>query len=397
MPTRDDWQFVMAGDGPRRWLALGEHQALGLRAGAVRHRLRVRVGNQSDAEAVLQQWQTWRDAGLAVAGYLGYDLGAALEGVPPQHNPSRWPDADLCAFDAADLQPLKLPAIAPQSAGPLPASLTIQSEKFQRAVQDALRAIYAGEVYQVNLSVAAEVPFAATPTLPQVLAGVRAVQPVPYAWVWQGEHGVLASGSMEQFLRVQGADVASRPIKGTAPRHGEPTADREAALQLAATVKERAENTMIVDMVRNDLQRASQWHSVRVAALCEPTAYATLWHLESEVHGTLRDPDDRIALLRATLPPASVTGCPKIQATRVIGRLEQRWRGPYCGAVGLDVPGIGLDLSVGIRQVWLERDVATLQVGAGIVAQSVAEREWQELCVKAQGALRLLATLSEAP
>ena len=194
---------------------------------------------------------------------------------------------------------------------------------------------------------------------------------------------------------VQGAHVASRPIKGTTQRHAEPSADARAATTLAQTVKERAENTMIVDMVRNDLQRACAWQSVQVAALCEPTPYATLWHLESEVHGRLRQPDDRDALLQATLPPASVTGCPKIQATQVIGRLEQRWRGPYCGALGVDLPELGLDLAVGIRQVWLEAGRATLQVGAGIVAQSEPEREWQELCIKAQSALRLLATLQE--
>ncbi len=396
MAHREDWQFLLAGEGPRRWLALGDRPALGLRQRAVRHRLQVRltaVDCQQQARDALRQWQTWRDAGLAVAGYLGYDLGAALEGVAPQVHASQWPDADLCAFAPGDLEPTVLPAVTPQPALPLPESLLRQSAWFQHAVEQALDAIRAGEVYQVNLSVAAELAFATQRPLPEMLAALLAVQPVPYALVWQAEQGTLLSGSMEQFLRVQGALVQSRPIKGTAPRQADPMADVHAAAQLAQTVKERAENTMIVDMVRNDLQRASHWQSVQVAALCEPTPYATLWHLESEVHSVLRNPDDRAGLLEATLPPASVTGCPKIQATRVIGRLEQRWRGPYCGALGLDLPDGALDLAVGIRQVWLQPGHAVLQVGAGIVAQSEPEREWQELCVKAQGALRLLATL----
>ncbi len=369
-----------------------------MRQQAVQHRLQVRLSRQDfreQAQATLRQWQRWRDAGLAVAGYVGYDLGAALEGIQPQRNATMWPDADLCAFAPDDLETTTLPTFAPRAALPLPDSLTQQRAWFQHAVGQALDAIRAGEVYQVNLSVAADLRFAAQRLVPELLAAILTVQPVPYAMVWKGASATLLSGSMEQFLRVQGPAVQSRPIKGTALRHAEAMADQLAAQDLAHSVKERAENTMIVDMIRNDLQRASHWQSVRVATLCAPTPYATLWHLESEVHGTLRVPDDRVALLTATLPPASVTGCPKIQATQVIGRLEHRWRGPYCGALGLDLPGVGLDLAVGIRQVWLEPDVATLQVGAGIVAQSDPEREWQELCIKAQSALRLLATLQD--
>ena len=398
MKPPEPWQFLFAGQGPRRWLALGDHEALGLPQRAVRHRLQVRLRAATCAEqahAALDTWQAWRDAGLAVAGYLGYDLGAALEGVVPQPHDSPWPDADLCAFDPRDLQPLSLPATDCRDALPLPEDLLRQRGWFQDAVAQALDAIRAGEIYQVNLSVAAALPFALRSSPIAALAATLAVQPVPYAMVWQNPAGLLVSGSMESFLRAQGPAVLSRPIKGTAPRQIAPDADWLAAQTLAATVKERAENTMIVDMVRNDLQRACAWQSVEVPALCEATAYATLWHLESEVRGVLRHPDDRAGLLQATLPPASVTGCPKIQATRVIGQIERRWRGPYCGALGVDLPGVGLDLAVGIRQVWLESGCARLQVGAGIVAQSEPAREWQELCVKAQGALRLLATLSE--
>ena len=396
----DPWQFAIAGVGPRRWLALGDAPALGLPVRAVRDRWQVRlpaVGFQAAAATALQKWQAWRDAGLAVAGYLGYDLGAALEGVPPVPRRGPLPDADLCAFAERDLQALTLPPVSPQTALPLPQAFVDQQQAFLAQVAAALAAIRAGEVYQVNLSVAAACAIADNPSLPRLLAGVMAVQPVPLALVWQGLETTVVSASMEPFLRVVGPRVQTRPIKGTAARAAEPDRDRELARRLAASRKERAENTMIVDMARNDLQRAAHWQSVGVAALCEPTPYSTLWHLESEVHATLREPRDRKGLFAATLPPASVTGCPKIQATRLIARLESRWRGPYCGALGLELQDGRLDLAVGIRQLWLQPGQATLHVGAGIVAQSQPAKEWRELCLKAEGALRLLATVAVEP
>lgn len=400
----DDFAFGLAGQGPRRWLALGPHQAIGLKNRAIVDRLCQQMTQndaRQNADNALRQWQQWHDAGLSVAGYLGYDLGAALEDLPPQTNHSLLADVDLIAFHARDLQPLELPSMQAQPPLDLPETLLNQREMFLAQVEQALECIRAGEIYQVNLSVAAQLPFLHPRTITEQLAAILAVQAVPYAMVWKAPEFTLLSGSMEQFLRVQGDHVQTRPIKGTAKRAAG-QADQQAAHQLQTSEKERAENTMIVDMARNDLQRVSHFGSVQVKALCEPTPYATLWHLESEVHGKLRNPADRQELLRATLPPASVTGCPKIQATQVIARLEKRWRGPYCGALGVDIAGQpleifgqGLDLAVGIRQVWLTADRAELQVGAGIVAQSQPLREWQELCLKAESALRLLGTLKD--
>lgn len=399
-PPRD-WTFLLAGEGPRRWrVCEGERRvAVGLPDADVVDR---RTWHMDDgppervARDALDQWQCWKDAGLGVAGWLGYDLGAALERVRPQTRTHALPDADLVAFAPAALQRCVLPQVEAGVPLPLPKSLVAQQAQFLTAVSRALEAIRAGEIYQVNLSIAFDVEVDSLIHDSETLAATLiAAQPVPFALVWRAPDYTLLSGSMERFLRTDGAQVSSRPIKGTVRRSLPSDPDGESRW-LTGSEKERAENTMIVDMVRNDLQRACEFGSVHVQALCEPTPYQTLWHLESEVHGTLRDPKDRAGLLAATWPPASVTGCPKIQATRVIGRLEGRHRGPYCGVLGVDLPDLGLDLAVGIRQIWLSGTTATLQVGAGIVAQSLPEQEWLELCTKAQSGLRVLAQMNAA-
>ena len=403
--------LALAGQGPRRWQWLQERDASAavLAASAVRDRSCGRLSAlpqaRAQARAVLGQVQAWLQAGLAVGGWLGYEVGAALEGLAPQPSLHALPDYDLVAFDPRDLQPALLPAPgAPSLPLPLPASLLSQQASFEAQVQDALARIAAGEIYQVNLSVAAEVD---APGLMQqdagaLLAAAQAAQAVPYGLLMRGDGYALLSGSMERFLTVQAGLVRSRPIKGTAPRSRDAALDQCHAAYLMGSEKERAENTMIVDMVRNDLGRVAERGSVTVPILlaCEP--YATLWHLESEVQARLAQPADVARWLEATLPPASVTGCPKVQAMRVIAALEGRRRGPYCGAAGLWLPDGRADLSVGIRQLVLRAGTAQLSVGAGIVADSDPGREWSEVCLKAGSALGLLGALrgcrdAEAP
>jgi para-aminobenzoate synthetase component 1 len=384
-----DLAMALTGRGTRRWQILDPGvAAVGLPVAAVRDRWLASA--DEDPHKTLQRLQTWHDAGLAVAGWLGWEFGASLAGVPTAHHGEQ-PSADLRAFSPGDLQPIELPeARLPTVAEDLPLAMPewqrLQPD-FLAQVAAALESIAAGEIYQVNLSVALQVAAAgrAVQPLPDYLAAVQAVQPVPLAFAWQGEAGVLVSGSMERFLQVVDGRVSSRPIKGTAPTG--------AAQRLPLDAKEVAENTMIVDMVRNDLRRVCRSGSVRVPALCEVEPYATVAHLESEVEGQLQDPHDAATLLAATLPPASVAGCPKVQALRVIARLERRCRGPYCGALGYWLPDGRADWSVGIRQAWLDASGATVQVGAGIVADSQPEREWQELQWKARATLAWLGRL----
>jgi len=410
-PT-DPWALALSGDGERRWQMLGEGAACGVARAAVVDRCAPHLTSAGGgalpvlqaheiALETLERIDSWLARGLAVAGWLGFELGAALEHLPPaSHGPldrtadRALPAAELFAFAPEDLQPIELPAVAAGAAPGLPAGLVSQGPAFQAAVRDGLAAIAAGEIYQVNLSVAVDLPAPGAVPLLHALAALRAVQPVPFALAMEGTGYRLLSGSMERFLHVQGDVVRSRPIKGTAARGETPQQDAEQARLLCASPKERAENTMIVDMVRNDLQRACAMGSVRVPELLQAVAYKTLWHLESEVWGRLKNRSPA-ALLAVTLPPASVTGCPKVQAMRVIARTEARRRGPYCGTVGVWLPDGRSDASVAIRQLVQVDGRARLDVGAGIVADSQPAAEWRELCLKAASGLRLWQTLHD--
>ena len=400
---------------------------------AAQHRCRL-PDTRAEAMAAAVATLAWIDAmgarGLAVAGYVGYEIGAALEGLPlsgpvdatqnaggghaSDGNASRVgsvlsrpPDAALVAFEPDGWQPLPLAApfrplsyVVPTRP---PADLLRQRASYLTLVKTALEAIGNGRYYQVNLSVGFETPVGAgfgSQPLAQALSRLVAPQPVPFAMAMQFEDWRYFSLSMERFLGVTRstsgtAVVRSRPIKGTARRGANAHDDAANRSALCHSAKERAENTMIVDMVRNDLARVATLGSVSVPTLLEAVGYRTLWHLESEVQATLPAAVRASDLLAATLPPASVTGCPKIAAMRAIATLEGRRRGPYCGAVGVWLPDGTVDLAVGIRGVLQRGRRARFDVGAGIVADSEPEAEWLETCLKAEAALRGVAGADE--
>lgn len=398
------WAWAMAGSGPRRWSALDRcgddpRAALAVADIDVQQRRALRLGpgdRRRQAREMLRQLQADLDHGWAVAGFWGYEVGAALEGLEAE--PGGPVDAEWICFDPAALQRVTLPEIGAMPRDfelNLPSELLRQRDGFVASAREVLERIAAGEVYQVNLSAEVSVTTSKCPDPLRALAAVQAVQPVPFAAVFRGQSHLLISGSMERFLAVRGAQVSSRPIKGTAPRRSDPLQDAAEARSLCASPKECAENTMIVDMVRNDLQRAARRGSVRVKELLAAEPYATLWHLESEITATLTRPRRLDLLLEATMPAASVTGCPKIQAMRVIAQLEQRRRGPYCGAVGLALPGGAVDLAVAIRTLWLDDRQARFAVGAGLVADSIPEAEWAETCLKARSPLAILASIGD--
>jgi para-aminobenzoate synthetase component 1 len=192
-----------------------------------------------------------------------------------------------------------------------------------------------------------------------------------------------------------GADglVQSRPIKGTRPRGGDPVQDERERRALLASAKDRAENLMIVDLVRNDLGRVCELGSVRVPELMAVEEYASVFHLVSTVSGRLRRGCDALGALRAAFPPGSMTGAPKLAAMRLLRELEPVRRGVYSGAIGyLDARG-GADLAVVIRTLMLARGRAFLHTGGGIVADSEPESEWRETVAKAAP---LLAALEAA-
>ncbi|MEY3013230.1 MAG: para-aminobenzoate synthase, component [Pseudomonadota bacterium] len=393
---------MASGAGWAPWAPAGA--AIGLREAdrdaTLRLRLRGGPGDRdADAAATrdfLARAQAAQAAGAVLFGYLGHELGPALEGLPlgAPAEPEGLDDALLhvCAPDALRVATLPPPPQGPP--WPQPETWAEQGPGFLAATRALLADIADGRLYQANLTrslpVEARLPGASAPDTPaRVLAAVLAAQPVPYA-AWIHDAGrVVVSGSMERFLHRDGGVVTTRPIKGTRPRSDEAGADAVARAALLASSKERAENLMIVDMARHDLGRVARTGGVEVVSLLEAVGYRTLWHLESEVRAALRDDVGSAALLEATLAPASVTGAPKIAATRRFTELEQRRRGPYCGAIGLLGPGGTIRLSVGIRLLvdpGAERPLQ-IPVGAGIVADSDPEREWEELRWKARATL----------
>ena len=233
-------------------------------------------------------------------------------------------------------------------------------------------AIAAGDVYQVNLCRVLSAPAPPAGDIVALGAALAAGNPAPHAAVVRLPQVELASASPELFLRRHGDSVESRPIKGTARPGAEFTA------------KDRAENVMIVDLVRNDLGRVCAYGSVEVPALCEAERHPGLDHLVSTVRGRLTPGVGWAGLLDATFPPGSVTGAPKLAALDIIGVLEPVPRGPYCGAVGwVDADRARGELNVAIRTFWLDDGCLRFGTGGAVTWDSTPEGEWAETELKA--------------
>jgi anthranilate/para-aminobenzoate synthase component I len=215
---------------------------------------------------------------------------------------------------------------------------------------------------------------------------------VPFASYLELPEVSVVGASPERFLRVEpDGRVESRPIKGTRPRGRDPVEDGRLREELARSEKDRAENLMIVDLVRNDLGRVCAAGSVEVPGLFAIEDYASVFQMVSTVRGRLAPGRDALDLVRASFPPGSMTGAPKIAAIRLLDRLERGRRGIYSGAIGwLDARG-GADLSVVIRTLVVRGSRALVQVGAGIVADSDPAAEWRESLDKARAPLEALA------
>lgn len=335
------------------------------------------------------------------AGFLGYDLGRAVERVAPHTvDDLGLPDVLLARFDArleldivdgsarfvgsdASCMPLRrvLDGVGPRHAfspvelGP-PAS-SLDRDDYAARVERIVDHIEAGDCYQVNLTRRLAWD---RPVDPFALFGALATQnPAPYSTVIRLDDLAVVSASPERFLRWDARAAETRPIKGTA-------AD---APWLRSSAKDRAENVMIVDLARNDLGRVCVPGSIHVPSLCALESHPGLHHLVSTVRGTVRPEVSLATLLRATLPPASVTGAPKPRVMQIIEELEPVRRGVYCGAIGwLDTERNIGDLAVAIRTFTTSSDVTTLGVGAGIVADSDPIAEWEETELKAARLLR---------
>ena len=247
---------------------------------------------------------------------------------------------------------------------------------FNNAVADIHRAIAAGELYQVNYTAALRARWEGHAV--GLFAALRRAQPGGYAaFIDSGVEQVL-SVSPELFFDWDGQRILSRPMKGTAPRGHTPEEDAANAQTLRSTPKERAENVMIVDLLRNDLSRVAEPFSVQVPQLFQLEALPTVWQMTSDVEARTRQGITLPDVFQALFPCGSITGAPKVQAMRQIAALETAPRGVYCGAVGVVRPGGHATFNVPIRTVTLQASHASCGIGSGITLEAQAEGEWQE-------------------
>lgn len=319
-----------------------------------------------------------RAQGAWVAGVLAYEAAAAFE---PRLAGIRRGAAPLLAFGVYPGGPGS-PGEAPAPAGearlgrPEPA---VARADYDRAIGRVLDYIAAGDCYQVNLTFPLRARATGAPL--DLWRRLRAAGPVGHgAFCDLGAGPALVSLSPELFFRVDGSGrIVTRPMKGTAPRDRDPGRDAGLAVALQESPKARAENLMIVDLLRNDIGRISRTGSVRVPDLYRIEPYATVHQMTSTVTGELAEPAALARLIPALFPCGSVTGAPKIRAMEIIDEVEPHPRGAYCGAIGWMAPDGTCDFSVAIRTLSVEADGAvTLNVGGGIVADSTAEGEWEE-------------------
>jgi para-aminobenzoate synthetase component 1 len=257
------------------------------------------------------------------------------------------------------------------------------SADFLAAVERAQKYIRAGDIYQVNLSqrLAAPSDFSGW----EMFEKLSAVSPAPFSAFLDCGDFEIASSSPEQFLRMSGSQIVTRPIKGTRPRDADATRDAQLAYELQTSAKELAELVMITDLLRNDLGKVCEFGSVQVPDLARLEKFAQVQHLVSTIEGRLKKDVTHFAAFAACFPGGSITGAPKFRAMEIIDELEPISRGPYCGAIGYLGFNRESQLSIVIRTAVCAREKIYFNVGAGIVADSNPQSEYEETLAKAHG------------
>jgi len=284
-----------------------------------------------------------------------------------------------------------IPKSSPTEQATLKGGFTHQ--EYVNAVEKARQYIIAGDIFEVNLSQRFETELSFTPY--ELYRYLRQINPAPFACYLGFDEVSVVSASPERFIRVQGDWVETRPIKGTRPRGKTSGEDEALANELTSSIKDRAENIMIVDLERNDLGRVCRFGTVRVTELAILEVFPTVFHLTSTVEGTLKEGKNSIDLLRATFPGGSITGAPKVRAMEIIDELEPTKRSVYTGNIGYLSFNGNLDLNIAIRTFLVKGGKAYFQVGGAVVYDSDPEAEYQETLDKARAlvdALKMAGT-----
>lgn len=345
-------------------------------------------------------------------GYLAYDFGRRLERLPAQAaDDLALPDARLGLYAWALVtdhrrqtsQLVFHPRLTAERRAALialfeagadappaddfrllaPFAADLDAGQYRAAIERIQDYIRAGDCYQVNFAQRFQAPCRGQPW--GAYDRLREACPTPFAGYLALEDGAILSLSPERFISVQAGQVETRPIKGTRPRFADPDEDARSACELQTSAKEIAELVMITDLLRNDLGQVCEFGSVEVSEMLRLESLAQVHHLVSTVTGTLRPETDAIDALAACFPGGSITGAPKKRAMEIIRELEARPRGIYCGAIGWLGFNGGSSFNIAIRTLVREGNHLVYQVGAGIVADSDPDKEYEETLHKAAG------------
>jgi para-aminobenzoate synthetase component I len=272
--------------------------------------------------------------------------------------------------------------------------------KYLEAIEAVKEKIRSGDTYQTNLTQQLTAKLPEGLSAQTVFHRLRRNHPAPYSAFVKRPTSTVVSASPERFFKIQSGRITTSPIKGTRPRGDTPQADRDLRTDLLASQKDRAENTMIVDLLRNDLGRVCEYGSVGVEKLCDLEEHPTLFHLVSTISGELRRDISFSEVLKALFPCGSITGAPKISTMRIIDEIERSSRGLSMGAIGYRIPeSFGMtetiEMSVAIRTMVIRNRIATFNVGGGIVIDSDPESEYQETLTKARALLEAIGAAPE--
>ena len=337
-------------------------------------------------------------------GYFGYHLNQHLERLPPRPNPDTGlPDMQVGIYhwavivDHREKQTVAvfLPTVSESERRRILALVRVEQRKLvynsfkisqlyaeceEESYHQKIRAVQEyilnGDVYQVNLSQRFVADYSGDPFT--AYCHLRGLLPAPYAAYLSTETGAILSHSPELFLQVGGGEVETQPIKGTRPRGIDASSDQKMINELLTSAKDRAENLMIVDLLRNDLGRHCIPGSIEVQSLFELRTFENVHHLVSTVTGTLRQTSRAVDLLRDCFPGGSITGAPKIRAMEIINELEQQERSVYCGSIGYLSTNGNMTTNIAIRTLVANQDRIFAWGGGGIVADSEAAAEYQE-------------------
>jgi len=358
-------------------------------------------------------------------GWLGYDLAWEIERLPytkPDtlpfpvafwYEPSSFAVVDhhtqnvwLAASDRHELRDLSdrlsnglsrsrssfagLPNYS--QSGQIP-TYSPEQQGYEAMVETAKQHIYAGDIFQANLSMRFGYPWVADGW--ELYRHLQQINPSPFASYWRTTWGEVISVSPERLVSLRDRHAETRPIAGTRPRGKNEQQDQQLERELLACIKEQAEHIMLVDLERNDLGRVCEWSSVKVDELLAIERYSHVMHLVSNVVGTLRSDRTLVDLIRATFPGGTITGCPKVRCMEIVEQLEPQRRSLFYGSCGyIDKRG-NMDLNILIRTLLKTNDHIWGQVGAGIVADSISDREWRESLQKAQAQLVALGLITD--